>query len=275
MSASALRQPPAAPGPKWARPHPVLPCPPLGGRPSPEVGRVARAGGQPAPSFRPSLPGSRPPAPGPQPRLKAPHCVRSSPAGGARSSGSRSSGLARSGAGARGRGGAAPCRVRLRGRSARVCVWPLPHDCAPHTYIPFLRRLSFSRTLLPRFQVPSALGLQVPPTILGSADPRACLSEPSPWCHWVPLTSLGSLRSTSAPADSPSEDTAGCGLELGGGHVEEPLLSLGRVVSASPPRQLGQGRQLWGTFVGPLSAQDAPSQGHGACGRGVGSGEKG
>lgn len=56
----------------------------------------------------------------------------------------------------------------------------------------------------------------------------------------MPLKSLGSLRGTSAPEESPGEDTAGRGLELGRGEVKEPLPSLRREVSAS--RRASSGR---------------------------------
>lgn len=66
-------------------------------------------------------------------------------------------------AGARGRRGAAPGPGGAPGQGRpSVCLAVAPR-LPPHTYIPFLRRLSFSRTLLPCFQVPFALGLQVPP----------------------------------------------------------------------------------------------------------------
>nr|XP_045237465.1 uncharacterized protein LOC123570463 isoform X2 [Macaca fascicularis] len=57
----------------------------------------------------------------------------------------------------------------------------------------------------------------------------------------VSLNSLGTLRSKSAPADFPSEEEAGCAVELG--RDWEPLLSPEREASLSLPLQVGQTRQ--------------------------------
>lgn len=63
----------------------------------------------------------------------------------------------------------------------------------------------FFRGFLLCFQIPGALGLQVPPASwypLPRAVPLAC-----PRCPWVPLHSFGTLQNKSAPADSSDGET--------------------------------------------------------------------
>lgn len=218
-------------------PFDVLPprahlCPPSPGPPVPAPGRPPLPrGGEGSKSrgptgsflnFRPSRPGSRPPAQGPPPRLKAPHCVRSSAAGGAERQ----------------------RRAPARGRGARLGVAEPPEQWCPSLCLAAAARLRPSHLhpvlKTPRLLqdtpalFPCSLRLRSPgaSTTSVSADPRRSLWEPSLRCHWGPLTSLESLRSTSAPADSAREDRAGCGLELGRGDTRAgaPALRVRRLV---------------------------------------------
>ncbi|KAL4685512.1 hypothetical protein H8959_001109 [Pygathrix nigripes] len=79
---------------------------------------------------------------------------------------------------------------------------------------------------------------QVVTTIPVTATPRGEM-YPLSRRHRVSLNSLGTLRSKSAPADSPSEEKAGCAVEPGRDDVWEPLLSPERedVPLAAPPGQ--------------------------------------
>lgn len=210
--------------------------------PRPAVGRLARARG-PTGSFLPPLPPRRPPARSGTAATSesASLCaLRCSPRLRAAAQVARGAGP-----GARAPGGLRGCFASCPARH------PSPGRLPQH---PILNDTSlFFRGLLPGFQPPAALALQVPPISRPPLAKSTPLGAPSAPGARVPLQSRTTLRTVPARRQRPRT-------ELGEGGVQESRQRLGPEACA-PRRAPGPEHLAWGTLIRPLSARDAHTLG--------------